>query len=101
MQKLFTEIIEWQKVTFPSSTPLSKLKHLQKEIIEVEEDIQSGNDNIIFEMADMCFLMFGIIDQLGFTYDDLVHIVAEKLRINKTRTWQAPDKDGVVLHIKE
>ena len=99
-QEQFTKITDWQKKVFPASTPLSKTIHLEREIEEIKEDIESGNPNIIYELSDLCFLIFGITDQLGFSFEDLKKAIDKKYKINLERKWQKPNKDGVVFHVK-
>lgn len=93
------EIGTWQRDTFPSSTTLSKIKHLRHEIDELEEDVKNGTkESLAMELADCAFFLFGIADLNDI---DLMEAVKKKFEINRQRKWGNPDKDGVVFHIKE
>ncbi len=96
MDKLFTEITEWQRETFRNANnPVPALKHLQKEVVEL---ISDPSDPL--EYADCLFLLFDAAQRVGLTYDDLVVAVAQKFEINKARKWGAPDADGVMEHVE-
>lgn len=92
-------IDNWQRKTFPSSNELSKIKHLKKEIDELEEAIKEGHSKkeIAHEIADCVLLLFGIAGLQGI---NLLKAVRNKLKINMKRKWGKPDKDGVYFHEK-
>jgi Protein of unknown function (DUF550) len=93
LRKFQKELHEWQLQTFPQSTALSKLTHLKKEIIELEQ-----NPADPYEMADIIMLVCGMASIQGI---DIATALETKFEVNKNRKWGIPDKDGVVSHIKE
>jgi len=95
----FETIVNWQRVTFPNATPLSKIAHLAEELQELVHDLKNGNDDRKLEFADCFFLLFGAAAADGMTYDDIINAIEEKWEINKVRSWGKPDEDGVVRHI--
>lgn len=100
-EKLFAEVTQWQKETFPNATTLSKILHLRKEVNELEVDVKLNLSGKHLEFADCFFLLFGAAAAEGMTYQDICNAIVEKMEINKKRLWGNPDKDGVVYHVKE
>lgn len=101
---LFEEITRWQKETFPHGSNVSKLKHLEEEIVELMEELKSTSpnpENIRNEYADCFILLFGSAHINGYEYDDIVNLIRDKFEIVKKRKWGKPDEHGVVKHIKE
>ena len=88
-QEQFIQISNWQKETFVSATALSKLKHLEKELIEliIETVMPSDADgkNKALEYADCFFLLFGAAAADGMTYQDICDAIDKKFQINKQR----------------
>jgi hypothetical protein len=105
-ESLLIDVMKWQTETFGEATPLSKIRHLQKETDELADDLISspyhGPENVMLrhEYADNFLLLFGSAMSAGFTFKDIIDAMREKLEICKTREWGKPDKDGVVEHIK-
>jgi len=107
-EKQFNEISKWQKETFGQATPLSKLAHLIKEVVELKDAIQNEDHTIDheairktkMEYADCFFLLFGSAAAYGMSYEDICDAVQKKFEINKARKWGKPDVNGVVEHIK-
>lgn len=106
--KQFNEITEWQKVTFPQATPISKLHHLEQEVAELMTEINDGqtgyisetqDNKIKLEFADCFLLIFGAAAAYGMTFADICQAIDDKFTINKNRTWGKPDANGVVNHI--
>lgn len=100
-EEQFIEIVGWQKKTFGNATPLSKLAHLDREIIELKLDLKNKNPNRRLEFADCFFLLFGAAAADGMSYEDICEAISEKFKINQNRRWGTPDEYGVVNHIKE
>jgi hypothetical protein len=100
-RKQFNEITAWQKETFGQATPLSKLAHLEEEIIELRNDLLNDSGERIKEFADCFILLFGAAAVDGMSYDDICRAIQEKFEINRSRKWGKPNKKGVVNHIKE
>lgn len=99
----FTRITEWQEKTFPDSTELSRIKHLIKEVKELESEAEKSKEITIekqLEYADCFFLLFGAASRIGLDYDSIIQSIENKFIINKRRVWGKPDRDGVVQHIK-
>jgi hypothetical protein len=104
-EKLLKDVIDWQNKTFGKATPLSKIRHLQKEAEELADEIICSayegpeNEMIRLEYADNFLLLFGSALSANFTFKDIYDAMCEKLEINKKREWGEPDKDGVQEHI--
>lgn len=99
MNKLQANIQHWQKKTFPNSDSAAKYNHLIKETLELKEAlINKDHKNIREELADCMILLIGIA---GCNNIDITEAASEKMEINKNRKWGIPDKNGVVLHLKE
>ena len=89
--KLQEEIGSWAKKTFPTATPESWVKHLKREVKELEES--QGPE----EASDMFILLLGWCHIKGC---QAYEIIDKKMQINYKRKWGRPDAEGVVEHIK-
>lgn|SRR3989338_1430190 len=96
----FEQITEWQDQTFPESTSLSRAKHLQKEVQELIDDLESDHIGAELEFADCFILLFGAAKKYGFNYEWICEIIQRKFEVNQSRKWGIPDADGVVNHLK-
>lgn len=92
LDSVLTEVVAWQRQTFTYATPASITEHLRREAIELADDPTN-----LSELADVMLLVAGLASNLGA---DLTTIVAEKLAINRRRTWGQPDAAGVVEHVR-
>lgn len=114
IQKIHEWLI-WQDETFKNATPLSKAKHLQKEVKELISELELPEDksrisDTMLEFADCFVLLMGSIHKYAnqqrntgnflVTISALEMALSLKLSINKKREWGEPDKDGVVVHKK-
>lgn len=98
LNRLSKMIGKWDDKMF-GNYPISKAKHMRKEVDELIEALEQDDiKNIMFEIADIFILICGIIYQLHI---DLARVVTLKMRINKFRKWLEPDKDGIIEHIKD
>ena len=101
MKRLCKRIDKWQRTTFPRSTVLSKMKHLKKEIVELDDEllkVKYDHKAISMELADCFILLIGIAGLLGV---NVIEAIKQKFKILKKRDWGKPDKDGVYLHIEK
>lgn len=89
-------INKWQNDTFPKSDSFSKMKHLKKEIVELEEALDHA-DPLDEELADCAILLIGIAGKNGI---NLKRAIRKKFSINKKREWEKPNKDNVYFHKK-
>lgn len=104
----FEDIVQWQKETFPKSTDVSKLVHLEEELEELAKAILDEDHAVDFEKeravrmeyADCFLLLFGSAACYGLSYEQICKSIDEKVAINKERKWGNPDKNGVVKHVK-
>lgn len=87
------EVAEWAQATFPQQTPHSKMRHLEKEIGELREDLSD-----IEEMADCFILLLNLCEMAG---GDLLEAAKSKMEKNRRRKWGEPDADGVCHHIPQ
>ena len=88
------------KRDFSSVNSNNKLAHLDLELKELKSDIESNSKDKRLELADCFMLLIGIAAFEGFTYEDVIDALEEKMKINKRRKWGEPDSNGVVSHIK-
>lgn len=101
---LQTEIGTWSDITFPNSTPDTIMRHLWKEMDELQRDHEGdnifpkGKTGLPHEVADCIMLLLHLAHKRGFSARDAIR---EKFEICKKRKWGPPDKDGVVQHVKE
>ena len=100
-EQLYNEISEWQRKTFGTATPLSKVNHLQQELKELKADLIYRKPERRLEFADCFFLLFGAAAEDGMSYQDIINCISEKFEINKARKWGAPDENGVINHIRQ
>lgn len=91
--RVISAYLEWSLQTFPNSTPASVAAHLRKEVWELNERPESAE-----ELVDIVALAFHSAARQGY---DLTAELEKKLAVLKMRTWQAPDADGVVEHVRD
>jgi NTP pyrophosphatase (non-canonical NTP hydrolase) len=89
---LFEKIANWSVAMWPTQQSGSIIKHIQKEISELEESPKDGE-----EMADIIILLCRVARNAGV---DLMDEVERKFKIVQTRTWQAPDENGIIEHVR-
>lgn len=100
LKELLKEINEWQDSVFTKATPLSAVKHLEREVEELKYSIahnptvEEQNE----ELADCFILLAGVAHLLEL---DLVDAVNKKMEVNRRRVWGEPDSEGVVEHVRE
>jgi hypothetical protein len=109
LREILAEQIPFSMKTFTKATWLTALKHLQKEIQEVIDcdKVNLGEDEAnasLMEYAD-CFIL--LLDSFWRRHPDfydgnkLLIAVWNKIQINKRRTWQAPNAEGFVEHVRD
>jgi hypothetical protein len=103
LQKLMNEISEWSDKTFGDGKRNPAIVyHLKKEVDELidvfENNPRNEHRQLWFEYADCMMLLLDSAFHAGFTADDLLLAVKEKLEINKNRKWGKPDANGVIEH---
>lgn len=93
---LYNQVVNWQFATFGKrSNPKPPIHHLAKEVNELLE-----NPTDLSEYADCFFLLFNAAAEAGYTSEQLLIAIADKLEVNRKRKWGKADSDGVVEHIK-
>lgn len=116
LQELMDSLHTWSNATFGSeSRHLGKAYHLKKEVTELiaaltkldalgaDPSVGIGEfarqlEEVKMEFAD-CFLLF--LDSAQFfklTGETLLTLGQKKLKVNQSRNWGTPDKNGVVEH---
>lgn len=93
LDRIIAEVNAWQAVTFPRTTTASIVEHLRREMQELVADPTDTT-----ELADVVFLAVELAYELGV---DLKWVMADKLAVNRQRSWDEPDAAGVVEHIRE
>lgn len=103
LQKLQDEINEWADKTFGKDRKASApIYHLKREISELLEALENGNEGLIREeFADCFILILNAAGVVGLTVKDLHHDSLMKMDLNRIRKWGTPDKNGVVEHLKK
>lgn len=99
LQKFVNEHRAWAKKTFGDTPPTAAIKHLQKEVKELLEEIEPEYD-IKMEFADCMILLLHAADKNGIDVKELFSCMRHKFEINQRRRWPAPNADGVSEHIK-
>lgn len=110
---LQSKIGRWAARTFPGTRAgrmVGSSNHLKLEAQELCDSIsdlvhaQTASvaderwEKVKAEAADILILLFNVAHFADFS---LAEAVMAKHDINLTRTWKAPDKDGVIEHVKE
>ena len=98
MKRLQKEVSQWQNKTFGTNRGhgLGLFNHLVREVQELG-DTPIDSKNFEGEFADCVILLIGLADAYSV---DLEKAVKEKMKENRKRKWNKPDKDGVIQHIK-
>lgn len=104
LQKLMDDISEWSDATFGEGQRNPAIVyHLKKEVDELIDVFENYSRNehrrLWFEYADCIMLLLDSASHAGFSAEDLLSAVKEKLEINKNRKWGKPDTNGVIEHI--
>lgn len=85
------EVAKWVDKVLPNATKEGIISHLKKEINELSESHSPE------EAADCLILLLHHAHMVGY---DLLDEASKKLEINKSRSWNKPDKNGVIEHKK-
>lgn len=86
-------LLSWSRETFPGRRAAPTREHLVRELRELADQ---PTDRL--EIADVLMLAFALADCEGV---DPALAVLDKLEIVRSRTWSAPDVDGVVEHVRD
>lgn len=108
MNKLLLDrIVKWQDETFGKATPMSKLYHLQEELVELMTELSPtfpdetiDNEKVMDEYADCFLLLYGSANKFGLDWDQINLAISRKMDKNEKREWGEPDENGVVRHKK-
>lgn len=106
MQKTFEELIEehglWADETFPKGTAIGALRHAEREVGEIIDDIESGapKKNLAIEYADALFCIMDSARRSKVSMSEIIEAGDGKLQINRKRKWK-DNGDGSYSHIKE
>ena len=96
--KLMNEFVSFSLKTFKKATPLSSLKKLEEEMIEVAQEIQHGHENLADEYADCMMCILDSAARIGIRPKDLMSAFAAKLEVNKNRKW-VKNADNTYSHV--
>jgi Protein of unknown function (DUF550) len=102
MKTFWDRQAEWSQATFGSDSvrgPIGPLKHLAKEAVEAQE---APHD--LKEYVDCQFLTFDAARRAGFTYQQLIDGLFQKLEENKQRTWpdwRTQPANEAIEHVRE
>jgi NTP pyrophosphatase (non-canonical NTP hydrolase) len=95
----------WSHQTFGTPEergPLGPLRHLQKEVVEVEKAITEDNSAAtVEEIGDCIFLISDLLDVLGVPFTVFVNELERKLEVNQNRKWGPKSKDSPVEHVRD
>lgn len=96
--KLFSEIVEWQRETFPNASTIGAARHLLEEAHELVAAVESDEFGLAEEeAADVLLLLLSVCDKIGA---NLLEAARTKLDKNRQRTWHATP-DGYFKHDTE
>lgn len=93
LESVLADVVAWGQQTFRQATLFSTVEHLRREAEEL-----AANPTSESEIADVLILLAQVAARQGIS---LVDAVSQKMIVNRSRTWGAPDADGVVEHIRE
>lgn len=105
-EKLYKEVNNWATETFGKVRAIPALCHLKKECDEAIEALQREQSGVgevpatHSEYADLMILLMNSAGSYGLSPDQLLFHVERKLKINRQRTWKAPDENGIMEHVK-
>lgn len=94
MNDLFYNITQFASETFPDATAQHHYKKLSQEALEAMAKPYDKS-----EAADCLIALFAAIDKSGFTIQDIQAAAAEKMIINRQRSWTR-HPDGTYQHKK-
>lgn len=99
--RLLNEHIAFTTATFPKATAEGALKHMKRELKEIEECIAAGVplETLAIECSDALGCYIDYCNRIGVTPTMLNRAFDIKLRINQTRKWK-DNGDGSYSHIK-
>jgi NTP pyrophosphatase (non-canonical NTP hydrolase) len=112
VQSTIDAISQWADGAFGKNrSPIAKMHHAKKECDEVIEALAKNDPDFMSriirdvsyrnEIADVFMIMFDVCAILKISSRELEKMIWQKLEINKTRKWGAPDENGVIEHIRE
>lgn len=90
--ELLEQVADWSVAMWPTQQSGSLIKHIQKEISELEDNPTDGE-----EMADIIILLCRVARNARV---NLLEEVERKFAIVQTRQWQEPDENGVIEHVR-
>lgn len=93
----FIDIGDWQQSTFNHKGPKPVLYHM---IEEIQDELLGGDPCDIDEWADLFILWAGGVRNAGHSLQSISHRIDAKMTVNRARTWNEPDHNGVVRHVK-
>lgn len=92
-------IAAWGSATFPNGTVHGVAAHMGEEVDELFYSTRDGNaENAKDEVADIVILAIQYASVAGF---NLYEAIEAKMARNRLRSWQKPDANGVVRHVRE
>lgn len=113
LQNILNVIAEFSDKTFGNgkveiSRSIPILYHLKKEVDEainatqlfLEKPSPETIIKVMDEIADIHILALDYQRHFTPNADHLLTIINNKIEVNKTRKWSAPDCNGVIEHIK-
>jgi len=101
LQTLMDDIRQWSDAAFGyGQRNPAIVYHLQKEVGELIDAMETNPPAIMGEFADCFMLLLDSANHHGISANELVDLTYHKLAINKKRKWGKPDKNGVVEHIR-
>lgn len=101
LDKFQRDVAAWASETFPGSTVEAKLRHLAKEVRELEA--KAGRSDVARaavaeECADIILILLHFAEAQTFSIADAL---LWKFEVCKRRRWGPPDAEGVVEHVRE
>lgn len=98
-EHIIDDHLKFTSSTFPKGTAHGALLHLEREIIEVREELPQDTYAKAVEFADCLGCLLDAANRSGVPPLLLFDAFAHKLSINKVRTWK-DNGDGSYSHVK-
>jgi hypothetical protein len=93
LNRFQSHIINWANEALPDRTPKDLLIKMHEEVTDMAKKPTS-----ILESADVMILLLDFVGFYGYTADQLLEAVYEKMEINKTRKWAVDRRTTITRH---
>jgi phosphoribosyl-ATP pyrophosphohydrolase len=85
--ELMNDFVSFSLKTFKDADSFSSLRKLREEIMEVEDSLFEGKENLAEEYADCIMCVLDSAARSDINPNEIMNAFAEKLKLNKNRNW--------------